>query len=123
MTPSDPCCAVLIARGSRGRAHPIGSSLDSSADVPVSELVALLADWFQLLTEVATEAAEKGGTLGPFSPPEVATLIGSSFIGAGALLLLGFDRHQLPIRTSLRRVGELIRRGEEGAGQPGEPGA
>ena len=83
----------------------------------------MLADWFQLLTEVAAEAAEKGGTLGPFSPPEVATLIGSSFIGAGALLLLGFDRHQLPIRASLRRVGELIRRGEEGAGQPGKPGA
>ena len=69
----------------------------------------LLGGWYELLTEVATEAAEKLGGLGPFSPAEAATLIGNAFIGSEALLLLGFDRHQLPIRASLRRVGQLIR--------------
>jgi hypothetical protein len=52
----------------------------------------------------------------------VATLIGTAFIGAEALLLLGFDREVLPIRSALRRVGVLIRQLEEGkardAGMP-----
>ena len=73
----------------------------------------MLAGWYELLTEVATEAAAQFGGLGPFSPAEAAALIGNAFIGAEALLLLGFDRHQMPIRASLRRVGELIRAAEE----------
>ena len=73
----------------------------------------MLAGWYELLTDVATEASAKFGGLGPFSPAEAAVLIGNAFIGAEALLLLGFDRHQLPIRASLRRVGELIRAAEE----------
>ncbi|MGD9704808.1 MAG: TetR/AcrR family transcriptional regulator [Acidimicrobiia bacterium] len=78
----------------------------------------LLIGWYELLTEVATEAAEQFGGLGPFEPAEIATLIGNAFIGSEALLLLGFDRHQLPIRTSLRRVAELIRAIEERAASP-----
>lgn len=73
----------------------------------------ILTGWYDLLTEVATEAAESLGGLGPFSPAEVATLIGNAFIGSEALLLLGFERHQLPIRASLRRVAEAIRHAEE----------
>jgi AcrR family transcriptional regulator len=75
----------------------------------------LLGGWYELLTEVATEAAAKLGGLGPFSPAEAATLIGNAFMGSEALLLLGFDRHQLPIRASLRRFGQLIRTMEEAA--------
>jgi AcrR family transcriptional regulator len=73
----------------------------------------MLTGWYELLTEVATEAAARFGGLGPFSPAEAAALVGNAFFGAEALLLLGFDRHQIPIRTSLRRVGELIRTAEE----------
>jgi hypothetical protein len=65
------------------------------------------------LTEVATEAAETFGGLGPFAPAEVATLIGNAFIGSESMLLLGFDRTQMPIRASLRRVGEAIRQAED----------
>jgi AcrR family transcriptional regulator len=75
----------------------------------------MVAGWFDLLREVADEAAERLGGLGPFSPSEVATLIGGVFYGSEALLLLGFDRRQLPIRASLRRIGDLIRAAEEGA--------
>ena len=48
-------------------------------------------------------------------PKQLATVFSvvNAFIGAEALLLLGFDRHQMPIRASLRRVGELIRAAEE----------
>lgn len=74
---------------------------------------AMVAGWFTLLTQVSTEAAEQFGGLGPFSPAELACLVGNVFIGSEALLLLGFDRHQLPIRASLRRVGELIRAAED----------
>lgn len=79
---------------------------------------ALLAGWYEMLTEVAAEAAERFGGLGPFEPVEVATLIGTVFLGAEALLLLGFDRHQLPVRTSLRRISEVIRAAEERAPAP-----
>ena len=71
--------------------------------------------WYDLLTEVASEAERRVGGLGPFTPAEIATLIGLTFIGGEALLLLGFDRHQIPIRAALRRVGQLIRNVEERA--------
>ena len=80
---------------------------------------ALLSGWYELLTDVATEAAETFGGLGPFSPREVATLIGNLFIGSEAMLLLGFDRHRFPIRASLRRIGDVIRAAEQrSAGRP-----
>lgn len=78
---------------------------------------ALLSGWYELLTDVATEASEKLGGLGPFSPLEVATLIGNLFIGSEAMLLLGFDRHRFPIRSSLRRIGEVIRIAEQRSAQ------
>jgi AcrR family transcriptional regulator len=79
----------------------------------------IVAGWYELLTAVATEADVRLGGLGPFTPAEIATLIGNVFIGSEALLLLGFDRHQLPIRSSLRRIAELIRLAET-AGSNGQ---
>lgn len=72
----------------------------------------LLAGWYALLTEVAEEAAKRFGGLGPFTPAEIATLIGNAFIGSEALLLLGFDPNHLPIRASLRRIADVIRAAE-----------
>ena len=74
----------------------------------------LVGGWFKLLAEVAREAERRYGALGPFTAEEVATVIGNAFIGAEALLLLGFDRQILPIRSALRRIGVLIRELEEG---------
>ncbi len=86
------------------------------ANEAIGEAVrSLLGSWYDLLTEVATEADERFGPLGPFTAREVATLIGNTFIGSEALILLGFDRDHLPIRAALRRVGVLIRQLEEGA--------
>jgi AcrR family transcriptional regulator len=73
----------------------------------------LLRGWYHLLTEVATEAGARFGDLGPFTPAEAATLIGNVFIGSEALILLGFDRDELPVRSALRRFGVLIRQLEE----------
>ena len=74
----------------------------------------LLGGWFVLLTEVARETERRHGPLGPFTADEVATLVGTTFIGAEALLLLGFDRQVLPIRSAMRRIGVLIRQAEAG---------
>ena len=82
----------------------------------------LLGGWLALLAEVAREAERRHGPLGPFTAEELATLVASAFFGSEALLLLGFDREVLPIRSALRRVGVLIRQLEEGrtrdAGMP-----
>ena len=74
----------------------------------------LLGGWVALLTEVAREAERRHGTLGLFTAEELVTLVASVFFGSEALLLLGFDREVLPIRSALRRVGALIRQLEEG---------
>ena len=70
----------------------------------------------RLLAQVAREAEQRYGALGPFTAEEVGTLVGSAFIGAEALLLLGFDRDVLPVRSALRRLGVVIRQLEEDQG-------
>jgi AcrR family transcriptional regulator len=77
----------------------------------------LVGGWFALLAQVAREAEQRHGPLGPFTAHEVSTLVGAMFIGAEALLLLGFDREVLPIRSALRRIGVVIRQLEEGSGR------
>ncbi len=75
----------------------------------------LLQGWIDLITEVAREAESRFGPLGPFSAEEMAALVGQAFLGGEAMLLLGFDRHRFPVRSSLRRFGLLIRELEVGA--------
>lgn len=75
----------------------------------------LLTGWYVLLAEVAREAERRFGSLGPFTPEEIATLVANAFIGSEALLLLGFERPVMPIRSALRRIGVLIREREEAA--------
>ncbi|MGH9270841.1 MAG: TetR/AcrR family transcriptional regulator [Ilumatobacteraceae bacterium] len=84
------------------------------SDPPVGAAVReLLGGWYELLTSVMRQAESEHGPLGPFTAEELGTLIGNAFIGSEALLLLGFDRHTLPIRSALRRVGALLRDWEE----------
>jgi AcrR family transcriptional regulator len=76
----------------------------------------LVGGWYLLLAEVAREAEQKHGPLGPFTAEEVAALVTNTFIGSEALLLLGFDRQLMPVRSALRRIGLVIRALEEGPG-------
>lgn len=87
------------------------------------EVRSLLRGWYDVLTEVAEEAEARFGSLGPFTAAEVATLVGNAFMGSEALILLGFDRNDLPIRTALRRIGTLIRSIEERPATNGRPDA
>jgi AcrR family transcriptional regulator len=75
----------------------------------------LLSGWFTLLNQVAREAAERFARTGPMKPEEVASLVGAAFLGAEALLLLGFQEAQIPLRRALRRFGSLIQIAEESA--------
>jgi AcrR family transcriptional regulator len=65
--------------------------------------------WFDLLTEVAERSSRTIGGLGPFTPAEVAALMGLPFIGAEAVILLGMPEEQLPTRSALAKLGEVIR--------------
>ncbi|MEA2347732.1 MAG: hypothetical protein QOG62_1519 [Thermoleophilaceae bacterium] len=76
----------------------------------------LLKGWYDLLSEIAEQAARDFGPLGPFPPEEVAALISQLFMGGEAMILLGFDRSEWPVRSALRRVGVLIRQLEESGG-------
>jgi AcrR family transcriptional regulator len=72
-----------------------------------------LGGWFRLLIGVAEREAQRRGTLGPFTPAEVAALMGMPFMGAEAAILLGFEESELPTRSALRKIGEVIRSLEE----------
>ena len=58
--------------------------------------------WFELLAEVAHRAAERFGSLGPFSPREVAALAALPFLGAEAIILLGLDES----KTSIGKIDD-----------------
>ena len=75
----------------------------------------LMQGWIDLLRR-RREAEREFGPLGPFSAEELAALIGQAFMGGEAMLLLGFESEDWPVRSSLRRIGTLIRQLEERGG-------
>ena len=82
------------------------------SDLVVAEqATTMLGEWFDLLTAVMRGAEEQLGPIGPFRAEDVAALVGMAFLGGESLLLLG-DRWSDPVRTALRRVGDLIRAAE-----------
>jgi AcrR family transcriptional regulator len=68
-----------------------------------------LSDWFRLLTEVAQREERRIGSLGPFTPEEVAALMGLPFMGAEAAILLGIPESEVPTRAALRKIGIILR--------------
>jgi AcrR family transcriptional regulator len=88
----------------------------SWADAAISKVVrAGLLGWDEILRGLVRRAERELGGLGPFSAEEVATLIGSAFVGAESTYLLGLEKKGIPIRQSLRRFGDLIRFREGGS--------
>lgn len=70
----------------------------------------VVGGWYRLLAEVARHEQERGLDLGGFTPDEVAALMGTPFIGAEELILLGVSETELPVRSALRKVGLILRR-------------
>jgi AcrR family transcriptional regulator len=79
---------------------------DSEVAASVREMI---GGWFRILSEVATREQGRGADLGPFTPDEVAALMGTPFLGAEELILLGVTESTLPIRSALRKVGVILR--------------
>ncbi len=69
----------------------------------------MIGGWYRLLADVARREQEQGADLGGFTPDEVAALMGTPFLGAEELILLGVTESTLPIRSALRKVGALLR--------------
>jgi AcrR family transcriptional regulator len=70
----------------------------------------ILGGWYLLLAEVARREEERGTDLGGFTADEVAALMGTPFLGAEELILLGVAESTIPIRSALRKIGALLRR-------------
>jgi len=79
----------------------------SDAEVAAS-VREMIGGWFRILTEVATREQERGADIGPFTPDEVSALMGTPFLGAEELILLGVSESSLPIRSALRKVGVIL---------------
>ena len=73
------------------------------------QVLALLDRWLRLLQDVAAEAEQRFGTLGPFTAADIGALVGLAFLGGEAVILLGDESWSEQVRSSLRRIGELIR--------------
>ncbi|BCJ75248.1 hypothetical protein CS0771_47920 [Catellatospora sp. IY07-71] len=84
-----------------------------SDDAVARRVLALLQGWMDILEEVAREAEERFGSLGPFTAADLATLIGLAFLGGETLILLGDDGWSERVHVALRRVAEAIRTLEE----------
>ncbi len=78
---------------------------DAEVAAPVREM---LTGWYTLLADVARRERERGVDLGPFTPEEVAALMGLPFVGAEAMILLGMPEAVLPARSALRKVGAVL---------------
>ncbi len=71
-----------------------------------------LSGWFDLLREVATSAIGQLDGSSVLDPADIAALVGSAFMGAEALILLGFEERDT--RKALRSVGAVVKRLERG---------
>ena len=74
----------------------------------------VLGGWFQVLTDVVNAAGAAGTDLGPFDSRELVALVAAAFLGAESMVLLGLDGDRLPLRSALRRVGDILRVTEHG---------
>jgi AcrR family transcriptional regulator len=81
------------------------------ADTEIGAVVrGSLLDWNRLLTTVARRFEARIGGFGVFSAEDVAALVANAFIGAESHVLTRVEQRGVPTRSSLRRVGDLIRR-------------
>ena len=77
------------------------------------EVKDMLRNWYVLLADVAGRASERIGGLGPFTASEAGFVAGVPFLGAEAMILLGFTEEEVPIRSALRKFGDVLRALEE----------
>jgi AcrR family transcriptional regulator len=81
------------------------------SDTKVAQRVlGLLQSWQTTLEEVVSGAQTR---LGPLTAEDAAALVGLSFLGSEAVIMLGDENWTRRVRTALRSLGMLIRHIEE----------
>jgi AcrR family transcriptional regulator len=113
----DRACDYLdedVASGYVRVMHELAAAGWSDPEVAKAVRAAILG-WVKLVTAVAERVEARFGGFGPFSAEEVGALVSNAFMGAESLILMGVERNRIPIRQSLRRIGDLIRLAEREA--------
>jgi AcrR family transcriptional regulator len=110
----DQACAYLDDDIASGYVRVLQELIAASwTDAEVAKVVrGGILGWVDLITGLARKAEREFGVVGPFSPEEIGALVGSAFLGAESLYLLGLEKKGSPIRAALRRVTDLIRLAE-----------
>ena len=75
------------------------------------QVLGLIQSWQTVLEEAVASSTE--ARLGPLTAEDAAALVGLSFLGGEALILLGDERWARRVRTALRSLVTLIRHVEE----------
>lgn len=65
-----------------------------------------LGHWHAVLTALAQDVIRELDVPAPFTPESIAALIAAAFVGAEALILLGYEAQIYPLRKALRQIGE-----------------
>jgi len=82
----------------------------SWSDPDVAKVIrAGIKGWIDLISDLVRRSERSIGGLGPLTAEEAGVLIANSFIGAECHYLLGLEKKGVPVRTALRRVGDVIR--------------
>lgn len=66
--------------------------------------------WQNLITRAAERAETRFGSFSPLTPKDIASLVGTAFIGGEAAILIGLEKKGMQVRAALRRIGDLIRK-------------
>ena len=76
----------------------------------------MIGGWYRVLADAARREIESGADLGGLTAEEVGALMGTPFLGAEELILLGVTESALPLRSALRKVGVILQE----IGSPGK---
>jgi AcrR family transcriptional regulator len=68
----------------------------------------MVGGWYRVLAETARREMDAGAKFGDFTAEEIAALMGTPFLGAEELILLGVAESTLPMRSALRKVGTIL---------------
>lgn len=111
----DQACAFLEDDLTSGYVRVLQEMVAAGWSDPAvaTQVLGLLRGWFDVLQEVAQEAEDRFGSLGPLRPTELATLVGLAFLGGETVILLGDEAWGQTVRAGLRSLGALIRVLEE----------
>lgn len=102
-----------IASGYVRILHELSAASWSDAEI-ARVLNKAMGGWQSLLVTVAKRAEKRLGSFMPLKAEDVGALVGSAFIGAEVNILCAQETRAYPIRRALRRIGEVIRRIEQG---------